>query len=51
MLFYPGLTNAELGLAAQPDMRVGMVSGEGTPEATLVVVVPQFVDPRRADKR
>ena len=42
MIYYPYLTNAQLGLASSPDMSVGMVSQEGTPEATLMLVMPAF---------
>jgi hypothetical protein len=42
MIYYPYLTNAQVGLATQPDMRVGMVSDEGTPASTLVIVMPDF---------
>jgi hypothetical protein len=45
MLYYPGLTNAELGLGTAPDLRVGVVSDEGTPLATLMIVVPQSIEP------
>ena len=34
-----------LGLGAAPDMRVGMVSQEGTPSSCLILVMPGFVDP------
>ena len=43
MVYYPYLTNAELGLASRPDMQIGMVSEEGTPRASLVVVMAAFV--------
>ena len=43
MMYYPYLTNAELGLASRPDMQVGMVSDEGTPRASLVIVMSTFV--------
>jgi hypothetical protein len=42
MLYYPYLTNAGVGLAAAPDMRVGMVSDEGQPTATLILIMPGF---------
>ena len=45
MIFYPYLTNASLGLSSRPDMRVGMVSDEGRPESTLVLIMPAFVEP------
>jgi len=45
MLYYPGLTNADVGLGTAPDLRVGMVSGEGTLLATLMSVVPESIDP------
>ncbi len=43
MIYYPGLKNADVGLAASPDMAVGMVSDEGTAEANLTIVMPAFV--------
>lgn len=43
MVYYPYLTNAAMGFDTTPDMRVGMVSEEGRPDASLVIVVPQFV--------
>ena len=43
MVYYPYLTNAAMGLGKTPDMLVGMVSEEGRPDATLVIVVAQFV--------
>lgn len=44
MLYYQGLTNAALGLPARPDMRVGMVANEGSPQSSLVIVMPAFSD-------
>ena len=44
MLYYPGLTNAALGLPARPDMRVGMVANEGSAESSLLVIMPAFAD-------
>jgi hypothetical protein len=43
MMYYPYMTNAELGLPATPDMSVGSVFDEGTPRASLVIVMPEFV--------
>lgn len=43
MVYYPYLTNTAMGFDKTPDMRVGMVSDEGRPDASLVIVVPQFV--------
>lgn len=43
MLYYPWMTNADLGLPASPDMQVGTVFDEGTPRATLVIMMPEFV--------
>ena len=42
MIYYPYLTNAQVGLAATPDMSVGMVSDEGRPTSTLIIVMPEF---------
>ena len=43
MVYFPGLSNAEVGLRGAPDMRVGMVTDERTPFSSLMIVVPQFV--------
>lgn len=43
MLYYPYLTNADLGLPSTPDMRIGSVFQQGTPGASLVIVMPAFV--------
>jgi hypothetical protein len=45
MIYYPYLSGTALGLGATPDMRVGMVSGEGTPGSCLILIMPGFVDP------
>jgi hypothetical protein len=45
MIYYPYLSGTALGLAATPDMRVGMVSEEGTPGSCLILIMPGFVDP------
>jgi len=42
MIYYPYLTNVQVGLAATPDMSVGMVSEEGRPTSTLIIVMPNF---------
>jgi hypothetical protein len=47
MIYFPNLTNAGVGLPSAPDMRVGMVSGEGTSESSLVIVMPAFVGPAK----
>jgi hypothetical protein len=44
MLYVPYLTNAMLGLGGgAPDMRVGAVFEEGTPLASFVIVLREFV--------
>jgi len=43
MIYYPYLTSAMLGLGAGQDLDAGVVSNEGEPEATLVIVVPNAV--------
>lgn len=45
MIYYPYLTNADVGLPTRPDMRVGMVSSGGAPDATLILIMPAFVTP------
>lgn len=43
MLYHPYLTNAELGLSATPDLRIGAVFDEGAPNSSLVIIMPEFV--------
>ena len=43
MVYFPYLTNAAMGFGKTPDMLVGMVSEEGRPDASLMIVVAQFV--------
>ena len=45
MIYYPYLTGAAFGLSAAPDMRVGMVSEQGTPTSCLILIMQGFVDP------
>jgi hypothetical protein len=45
MVYFPYLTNSELGLASTPDLRVGTVSSEGTPGSSLVIVIATAVTP------
>lgn len=42
MIYYPYLTNRQVGLAATPDMSVGMVSDEGRPTSNLILVMREF---------
>jgi hypothetical protein len=44
MIYYPFLTNAEVGLADTPDMKVGMVTDSGLPTASLMLIMPRHVD-------
>jgi hypothetical protein len=44
MIFYPYLTNAQVGHQGEPDLSAGMVVDPGRPTANLMVVVPAFVD-------
>ena len=43
MVYYPYLTSRALGLPAQPEMKVGMVTDEGTPLANLTLLMTDFV--------
>lgn len=43
MVYYPYLTNADLGLASRPDMKLGSVFQEGSPLSSLVIVMSEFV--------
>lgn len=43
MIYYPWLSNADLGLAPTPDFGAGMVSEEGKPTSNLMIVMPTFV--------
>jgi hypothetical protein len=45
MIYFPNLTSADVGLPARPDLRVGMVGGEGTAESSLIVIMPAFATP------
>ena len=45
MIYYPYLTAASMGFGAAPDMKVGMVSQQGTPQSCLILIMPGFVDP------
>ena len=51
MIYYPNLTNEHVGLPARPEMRVGMVSGAGTAEANLMIVMPTFVELRTLEQQ
>lgn len=44
MIYYPFLTDSALGLAATPDMSVGMVSDGGRPAANLTIIMAHFVE-------
>jgi hypothetical protein len=44
MIYYPFLTDSALGLAATPDMSIGMVSSAGRPDANLTIIMAHFVD-------
>jgi hypothetical protein len=44
MIFYPYLTNAQIGHHGEPDLSAGMVVDPGRPTANLMVVVPAFVE-------
>lgn len=48
MLSVPYLSNADLGLPEQVDIRAGMVADSGKPWATLVIPVRAFIDPPRS---
>lgn len=43
MIYYPGMTEAELGLAGPPYAHGPFLSDEGEPTATLIVPMPEFV--------
>jgi hypothetical protein len=43
MIYYPMLTNRDVGLAAVPDMSVGMVTDDSEPTSSLMIVMPNFV--------
>lgn len=46
MIYYPRLTGAQVGMSGPPDMRVGMVSEEGTAESNLMIVMSAFIPVR-----
>jgi len=43
MVYYPYLTNRDVGLGRTPDMSIGMVADEGSATASLMIIMPQFV--------
>lgn len=43
MIYYPYLTNRDVGLPATPDMAVGMVSEEGSAMSSLTIAMAHFV--------
>ncbi len=43
MIYYPYLTNRQVGHHADPDLSAGLVVDPGKPTANLMVVVPEFV--------
>lgn len=51
MFVIPYLTNGDMGLPENMDMRVGMVSDSGKPWATLVIPVRTFIEPAPAAGR
>lgn len=44
MIYYPNLSNKAMALPATPDMRVGMVDGDGGTESSLIIIMGAFVD-------
>lgn len=46
MIYYPYLTEADLGLGTIPSTQAAMVVDPGTPRAQIMVVVRSFVDPK-----
>lgn len=46
MIYYPYLTEADLGLGTTPSTQAAMVVDPGTPRAQIMVVVKSFVDPK-----
>jgi hypothetical protein len=45
MIYYPYLTESDLGLGTTPSTQAAMVVDPGKPRAQIMVVVNQFVDP------
>jgi hypothetical protein len=43
MIYYPNLTNQQVGHHAEPGLSAGLVVDSGKPTANLMVVVPEFV--------
>lgn len=44
MIYFPYMTNAALGFREQPEMTVGMVSDDGGPSSSLMIIMPKFTD-------
>ncbi len=44
MIYYPYLTTQTLGFRERPEMAVGMVTGSGEPESSIMIIMPRFAD-------
>lgn len=45
MIYYPHLRAADLGLGEPNSFRAAMVTPEGGAESSIVIIVPEFIDP------
>lgn len=45
MIYFPYLTAAQMGIPTNSDVNAGIVVNSGTPFSSIMVVVPDFVDP------
>ncbi|MEX2151972.1 MAG: hypothetical protein WD825_01460 [Gemmatimonadaceae bacterium] len=44
MIYYPNLSTKAMALPTTPDMRVGMVGGDGGAESSLIIIMSAFAD-------
>ena len=45
MIYYPYLTNESIGMAGEPDLTAAMVVNPGTPEASIMIPIQEFITP------
>jgi hypothetical protein len=50
MIFMPFMTNEDIGMGEAPDIRAAMVNDSGRPEANLMVILKDFIDPAPAKR-
>ena len=51
MIYYPYLVASDVGLEGDPDLRGAVLVDAGRPTASLMIVVPKFIDPEPPQSR